>query len=381
MAEGDIGAVIDSLEFEAGAATYPKILHVVGDVFAIAYTGPDSDGWIKTVSIDSAGAVSNAVLGSLKFEAGAANNIDFIKIDSNTFAVVYIDNEADGWIRTVNISADGITIALTGSSLEFETVACYEPSIVHVVGDVFAIAYRDSGVLGQLKTFTITGAGAVAAISGGTLEFDSVRCVRPHIIHVVGIKYAIAYEGSGDDGYVLTVNISNDGETLSLTGSSLEFDTADIVNAHILRISASIYVITYKNSDGDGDLVTISINAAGTIGATILDDQEFDAFNGIDPKIIHVSGDFFAIAYEGGSEDGHLRTWSIAADGTINATEQGNLEFDTAYGRFTAILHVSGNIYAIAYTSGAAGGKVISLDIETVAVSAATQHLMMMGIG
>ena len=44
-----------------------------------------------------------------------------------------------------------------------------------------------------------------------TLEYDAVQGIVPKIIHVSGNIYAIAYHGDGDDGFLKTVNILSDG--------------------------------------------------------------------------------------------------------------------------------------------------------------------------
>lgn len=380
MAEGDIGAEIDSLEFEAGAATSPKLIHVINDIYAIAYRGPDSDGWIATVSIDSAGAIPAAIEDSLEFEAGAAWAIDFIKVTTGVFAVVYYDAVSDGWIKTVTIDDAGTIALVSGGSFEFETGQCGDPSIVKVTSNIFAIAYRNASIQGIVITVAISNVGAITDPILDSLVFDTSRCVAPHIIYVTGNIFAIAYQGVDDDGWIATVDISNVGAIAATIKDSFEFDATDVEGARILQISASIYVVAYKNADSDGDMVTVSIDSAGNIGATILDDQEFDPLNGKEPCIIHTSGNFFAIAYRGVADDGFLKTWEISDAGVIAALKQDELEFDATYGAYPIILHISGNIYAIAYTSGGSGGKVISVDIETVTVGF-TKHLMTMGIG
>lgn len=381
MAEGDIGAEIDRLEFEAGTATGPKLIHVNGDIFAIAYVGPDGHGWIQTVEIDSAGAIPAAVEGSLEFDATAAQDVDFIKVAAGVFAVVYRASVNDGWIKTVNISDDGATLSLTGQSFEYDSGEGNEPHIVKIADNVFAIAYRKSSIQGKVVTVSISDAGVIGDPILDSLVFDSTRGISPHIIHVVGDIFAIAYQGVDDDGWLVTVDIDSAGAIEATIEDSFEFDPADITDPCILQISASIYVIAYSNSAGDGDMVTVSIDAAGVIGDPVLDDQMFDTGVGSHPCIIHVSGELFAIAYTGVDSDGWLRTWAINAAGTINATEQDHLEFDTTYGKFPSMLHVSGNIYTIAYTSGATGGAVISVDIETVAAAAMIQHILMVGVG
>lgn len=381
MAEGDIGAVIAELEFEAGVATSPKLLHVLGDIFAIAYTGPDGDGWIVTVDIDSAGSITDPVVAAFEFEAGAAYQIDFIKVTNGVFAVVYKDAVNDGWIKTVAIDAAGV-ISLTGmDSFEFETGECNNPCWVKVAGNIFAIAYRNASLYGRVVSVSISDAGAIGDPVLSSLNFETVRGIDPHIIHVTGDIYAIVYQGVDDDGWIVAVDIDSSGAITDPAAAAFEFETTDVGNCRILQIAAGIYVIAFKNAASDGDLTTVSIDSAGVVGDPVLDDQEFDGVGGAEPSIIHVSGDFFAIAYRGSAGLGQLKTWEISAAGTIAALKQDELTFDATYGAYPTILHVSGNIYAIAYTSGGTGGKVISLDIETVGPAAAKQHLMLMGVG
>ena len=75
MAYGDIGTVIDSLEFAAEDISHPKIVHVSGDIFAIAYVAADGTGKICTVDIDAAGSIPATIVASAVFEATTANGI------------------------------------------------------------------------------------------------------------------------------------------------------------------------------------------------------------------------------------------------------------------------------------------------------------------
>lgn len=381
MAEGDIGAEIDRLAFDGASAQYPKIVHVAGDIFAIAYTGPDGDGWIQTVEIDSAGAIPAAVEGSLEFDATAANDIVFIKVTAGLFAVVYRDSVNDGWIRTLTISNDGTTLALTGESFEFETGACYEPFITKVADNIFAIAYRNGDVAGEVVTVSISNAGVIGDPILDSLLFDATRCIKPSIIHVDGDIYAIAFQGVGDDGWIVTVDIDSAGAIEAAIEDSLEFETTDISDAFLIRVASDIVAIAYKDAAGDGWIKTVSVDSAGVMPATIEGSLEFDTFNGLIPNIIPVSGDVYAVVYTGSLADGWLKTLTISDDGVTLALTGQSLEFDTVQGLQCFMVHVTGNIYAIVYGDTNTYGQIISVDIETVAAAAATHHLPLMGIG
>ena len=79
MAEGDIGAVIDSGIFDAVRGYWHRAIHISGDVFAVAYQGPDTDGWLCTLTIDSAGGIG-AVIDTLEFDAAEASSVRIIHV-------------------------------------------------------------------------------------------------------------------------------------------------------------------------------------------------------------------------------------------------------------------------------------------------------------
>ncbi len=56
-----VNTVDDSLEFDTSTGCEPSIIHVDGVIYAIAYRGPDSDGFVKTIEIDLKGTIRTIV--------------------------------------------------------------------------------------------------------------------------------------------------------------------------------------------------------------------------------------------------------------------------------------------------------------------------------
>ena len=81
----------------------------------------------------------------------------------------------------------------------------------------------------------------------------------------------------------------------------------------------------------------------------MIDTLIFDSTSGYYPNIIHISGNIYAIAYHGASGDGFIRTVAIAPDGNITNSIIDTLDFDTSDCIFPDIISISGNIYAVAY--------------------------------
>jgi hypothetical protein len=143
--------------------------------------------------------------------------------------------------------------------LEYDNVKGKTPTMVHISGDIFAIAYSGDGDDGWLKTVTINSSGVITD-TGNSLEFDTDKGKTPKMIHISGDVYAIVYSGSGDDGWLTTVTIDSSG-VVSDMGNSLEFDTAMGKTPTILSIGGDVYAIVYSGFGDDGWLKTITIDS------------------------------------------------------------------------------------------------------------------------
>ncbi len=109
------------------------------------------------------------------------------------------------------IATDGQITDTVIDTLEFDAVKGKTPNIIPISGDVYAIAYEGSGIDGFLKTVTIATDGQITDTVIDTLEFDTSTGREPNVIPISGV-YAIAYRGSGDDGFLQTIEITTSGQ-------------------------------------------------------------------------------------------------------------------------------------------------------------------------
>jgi len=379
VAIGDITGTLDTLEFETAHTVDPYIAHVSGAMYAIpyslVYTSPDNktEGWIKTVTInDSTGAT--ALTGhSLKFDTGFMDWSDvgygpyMIHVSGNVYVITYISDsdEFDRFIRikTVTINDSTGAIALTGHSLNLDPNGSshLRSPIIHVSGDVYAIAYSGSGNDGWIKTVTINGSTGAIALTGQSLEFDTSYGIDINIIHISGDVYAIAYCGSGSDGWIKTVTISGAG-VIALTGHSLEFDTLKGVQSDIIHVSGDVYAISYVGPGAgyieDGWIKTVTINSSTGAIALTGESLEFDTNDIYTPHIAYVADNVYAIMYIERTmpSTGRIITVTIdSSSGAIAATGQ-SYAFDTAFTDgppiyLSEFIHVFGNAYAAVYSA------------------------------
>ena len=250
-------------------------------------------------------------------------------------------------------------------TLEFDTQKGKAASIIPISGNVFATVYAGDSDDGFIKTVEIATSGQITNTVIDTLEFDTLKGKDPDIIPISGNVYAIAYSGDSDGGFLKTIESSTGGEITNTDIDTLEFDTGTGKSPNIIPISGDVYAIAYSGSSDDGFLKTVQITASGQIADTAIDTLEFDTLKGKDPNLIPISGNVYAIAYAGDGDDGFLKTVEIAASGQITDTAIDTLEFDTLKGKEHDIIPISGNVYAIAYAGDGDDGFLKTVEITS----------------
>lgn len=286
-------------------------------MYVIAYTGDTDDGFLKTVQIAGSGEIGNEEIDSFEFDVVKGKTPDIIPISGDVYAIAYAEDGDDGRLITVTIANDGQITEAIIDSVEFDNAKGKTPNIIHISGNVYAIAYAGTGDDGWLITGTITAAGQITDTLIDSLEFDPVKGKTPNIIPISGNVYAIAYAGDLDDGFLITVTIATDGQITDTVIDTLEFDTSQGKTPNIIPISGDVYAIAYAGNADAGSLKTVTIATDGQITDPVIDTLEFDSAKGKTPNIIPVSGDVYAIAYAGNGDDGFLKTLTIATDGQI----------------------------------------------------------------
>lgn len=380
MADGDIGAPVDTFEFELTDTKQPDIVHVSGDVFAIAFEDASGDGVVVTVDIDAAGQIGAAVIDTLKFDAVDGHEIKIIHVLGDIFAIAYRGVGSDGFLVTVDISTAGAMGATVEDTLEFDTSGCWEPDPIMITDGIIAIVYRDSANQGKIITAAIAADGQIGAATIDDENAWAANCNDPCIVHVAGDIFAISYRDNTFDGHVCTMDIDTAGEIGAAVIDTLAFETGQATEPRMCKALGNIFAIAYRGPGDDGWLCTVTISDAGAIGAAVEDTLEFDPVTCYRPDIIHLGSGIVAIAYQGDLYDGFLVTVQTETDGQIGAAVIDSEEYDTDQGTYPSIIHVSGDQYAIAYIGAGSDGFVKTPTIVT-PTDGRIQYLMMVGVG
>ena len=380
MADGDIGAPVDTLEFAVTDITWPSIVHVAGDIYAISYTDAAGLGVVVTVDISDEGVIGDAVEDSFTFDGVTGAHPSIVHVAGTVFAIAYRGAGASGFVVTITISAVGEIAAVDGGLLEFEPDSCYEPDMIKIPDSdgIFAIVCRGDANQGIINTISISDVGEIAAVE--MKEAWGTNINNPRIVHVEGTMFAIVSRDNAYYGWIRTIIISPTGEITAAATASLKFAADQGADSHVCFVRDNIFAIVYRGPGDDGFVVTLTISATGAIafvgGAAGL--VEFDADSCTWPWILHIGNGTCVIAYGGLADDGYLCSIQIDESGQITVLD--SLEYDTENGTHPAMIHVAGGQYAVAYIGDGLDGFVCTPTVVT-PVTARVQHLMIMGIG
>jgi len=353
--------IVDKLYFDDNYCYSPEILHLSGDYYTITYRGVNDDGFIAVVEIAVDGAITDSVINSYEFDTTDCYRPRITNFNGDTFIIVYTNNN-EGYIKTVNITAvpDFSEIHVSRYTIFDFT----EPDIVNVANDIYAIVSQGLNGDGYLRTFTIQNTGDVLNSVIDVLEFDQLDGRDNKIINIAGNIFAIVYRGANDHGYIKTVEILNSGDIKDDTIiDTLEFDSSRCFEPNIIHIAGNYYAIAYRGLDDDGYLKTVEISSTGQITDASIDTLEFEGNYCVEPNMIQVTGSVYVIAYRGPGDAGYVKTVSVMNNGDIVDTVIDYYEYDGSYGFEPEIIKVNNNIFAIIHSYQTAGGYISSIEI------------------
>ncbi|MBA7495075.1 hypothetical protein ES702_05654 [subsurface metagenome] len=380
MADGDLIAPQDTFVWNAVATYRPRAVHVYGDVYAFCYEQHPARGRLATIDIDSLGNIGASLLGNLQFEAANCKTPDIIHISGNVFAIAYTGVDTDGFLKTFTINNDGSIDGTPLDTFEFETTHCLQPKIIHIADTTYCICYATAST-GELATITISDAGAITDPVLATKTFEANATHWQKLVKVADNMFAIFYNRVGFPSYVKTWGISDAGVFDVAQTDNLDLGGLAVSECNACFVSGNIYAFTMIDMDTKGYLKTVDILPAGSVGSIkdtfIFDD---DVGSSVSQHVLRLSDYIICISYAGSGTDGFMKTIEISSVGSITDPVLDSLEFDTDRGAHPFLLTISGNIYAVFYQGPDTYGTIKSPGIETPTQPAA-QHLLLMGIG
>ena len=380
--DGNIGnTVTNSWEYDAQEGHYPDAIRLgASEYYAIASTGDtgaENDGYLRTIKVwSNNGTIKNSLVDSFEFDTSDGRSPQILHVSGDIYAICYYDAESlKQTILTINID-DGtgdIAAATTDiQQLTYQSVNASICRILRITGDVFAVVYSDASTDLWLETWNISSDGTITNTFADSVEINGADGIYPDMCLVDSDTVAIVYDAGtagGNDGYLLTRNISTTGDVTNTNASSWEFDVSKGTNPSILKTSDNIFAIAYEDTNSDIYIKTCQINNTGSIWKTWKDTQAIDTTNGDFANLFTVTGKIFGMSFAGESGDGYISTVDIEPTGAVGY-EIDTLEFDTTDNLWYApVLWASGNYYLIVWAGTGNDGWACTTTITSNVIS------------
>jgi FlaG/FlaF family flagellin (archaellin) len=202
--------VLSIREFDTADCLYPNLCTVDNDTIAICYTTSSSDGYISSWNISSSGVIANTRADGWEYDTSNGQYPSFIHIDENIFAVAYRDSDSRGYVKTFTIFDNGTisksfidTLTFTGTMVNL-----YNYIFQVLSSRVYGISFQGLSADGYICTMNISANGTIGDSVIDTIEFDTNdnAYIAP-VVHVNESNYLIIYQGTSEDGWSRTVEI------------------------------------------------------------------------------------------------------------------------------------------------------------------------------
>ena len=313
--------VTDVYQYNNDKGSNPNIIHIDGNIYAIAHAGLGFDGTIQTIEIFPTGLIRRPYIDSFEYNTVKGDLPRIIHIAGNIYAIAHQGEgggPADGQIKTVEILPDGTITKSVIDTFTFDTGFCRStPYFIPVSGDIYAIVYTDADEQGQLITVEIDSTGNITPAEVDRLTFDTTWGWNPYIIPVFGNIYAIVYEGAADSGRLITVEIGTNGQITNTIVDSYIYDNVTALEPNMLHLSKDTFGIVYTGNQDKGVLITLYISTSGTITKSVRDSFIFDDIESKTAQMIHYQNETYVIAYDS-NDAGYVIAVEISGNGDIN---------------------------------------------------------------
>jgi hypothetical protein len=210
--DGEIKFTGEMAYFDEVIGHEPSIIHVSEDIFAITYCNVFNLGVVKTFEILPHGDIEYTGSEFL-FDDMECHEPSFIHVSEDIFAIAYRGPNNNGILKTIKIESNG-TIFNIENILDFESSDCFNPNILHHTRNHYIIAYS-TGIpsYGKYSIIEIENDGAIDLISNNLIELSlpTPRCVNPMVIKTSERVIALVFEslagGKGHPGYLMPIQM------------------------------------------------------------------------------------------------------------------------------------------------------------------------------
>jgi len=226
-----------------------------------------------------------------------------VRIDDTHFITAQRGADSDGFIRTYSV--DGLGVLTQEDALEHDTAFGSYNKLARVSdSNLYVLAYRGGTGGHSIKTFTVDGSYEITEVA--SYKHETINGSRQSLVMIDDTHFALAYD-RGSDGIVKTFSMDSDGTNIAEIDSIVEamgFDEPSLV-----LIDSTHLALALRGTDNDGYINTYSFDESYD-NLTEIVSFEHQSGAGYYNAMIMQDISHLTLAY-GGSTSGYMKTFGL----------------------------------------------------------------------
>ncbi len=250
--------LIDNYTFDSRTTADQFVLSVAPEIYAITYRGSVNEAELATVRISANGTITKSLLDSLNFGA-TANWPRLTAVAGTTYAAYYNDYTARrGYLKTVSIDNAGQISNQPLDTFNYDdNSGVYKASLVKVSGQVYALSYNQANNNGLIRTLTIQDNGTIVKTWLDTVSLGTTYAgmfIAPVFDQWFVVNYTVNYHG-----WAGLLNIAADGQMGNQFNDAMVYNQQTVTVPFFFKLTDESYGLVYKRNNTDLQLTTIKV--------------------------------------------------------------------------------------------------------------------------
>lgn len=371
MAIGDFTkSFIDTLSLDSVGLS-PVVVDYIDNIKVCAYVGPNSHGWICTLTCDNDGQ-NLTKLHSFEFDAVDCDqyhlDLKMISQADGTFAVVHRGAGLASHLTTIAIQANGTITGQIDRWSSWNFIGGWFPKLLHRSGTVWIIISTDNGS-GFAVTLNIANNGTITkSFIDWTQFLVAMKCVS--IAYVEGDWHALVYLDAVARGYVASLAITAAGAIAANIQHSAQFGTSIEAVGNLIELSTNYFAFTFDAANAT--LQTCSVSAAGS--CALIANTNFGSDADSSWIITLPATTMRAIVWPEVAAHGNIATYDVSVVGVITTPYQDLWASFDDPGDDPFIIFIYGSVYLVIYTGSLAA---VTISIESPSLANPRSRIVM----
>jgi len=349
------------IEFDPKKCVSPALWQIDGTHYICAYQGDGDDGWAVVLTVNT-GNWTITKQTPFEFDAQKGKTPALCQIDAMHYLCAYTGDGDDGWAVVLTVNTGDWTIAKQ-TPFEFDPQKGKTPALCQIDPTHYLCAYTGDGDDGWAVVLTVnTGNWTISYAQA--VEFDQNKGLESALEKIDDTHYLCAYRGPDDDGWavVLEVDPYNGWDVDALT--PFEFDARKCLGPALCQIDPMDprhYLCAYQGDGDDGWAVVLDVQNFGNWAITTEASFEFDPSNGRTPALVQMKdSEHFLCVYSASGDDG----WGLVLNVTQppwSITGGSSVEFDPSKAADAAVWKIDDAHYLCVYRADQDAGHAVIL--------------------